>query len=63
MHPYLVDALAAEHRADLRREAEAQHRTAGVRRPLTDRLRTLVEGGAVPAFRPARGGAPVCCPA
>ncbi len=65
MHPYLIEAAAAAHVADLRHEADADRRAAGVPRPhLLDRWASTVAGLTAVAFRPRTSArVAVCCPA
>jgi hypothetical protein len=65
MHPYLSDALAAEHRADLRREADARHRGSSVvaPHPVRDRLRAMAWRITSTVPRATVAATPSCCPA
>jgi hypothetical protein len=62
MHPYLIEAMAADHLADLRRDAEAARRAAAVPRPhLRERWDAAATRLTARAYRPR--AAVVCCPA
>jgi hypothetical protein len=62
MHPFLAEMLAADHMADLRRDAEAARRAAAVPRPhLRERWGAVLTKLTARAYRPR--AAVVCCPA
>jgi hypothetical protein len=62
MHPYLFEAMAADHLADLRRDAEAARRAAVVPRPhLRERWEAAASRLTALAYRPR--AAAMCCPA
>jgi hypothetical protein len=65
MHPYLIDALASGHRADLRREADAQHRGSSVvaPHPVLNLLRAIARRTTRTVPRATVVATPSCCPA
>ena len=62
MHPFLIEALAADRMADLRRDADAARRVAAVSRPqVRERWDAALTRLTARAYRPS--AAVVCCPA